>query len=125
MRLNRLPTLRDVSSPPPPARSSRAAGRGRGWGALRFNRAILVCGSAPHPNPPHHLQEQMGGGGAPRLPHAHAPISSEQAVAFDTEQETTMQTKIRYLAFLSETPDQLADFYARHLDLKEMGRSIH
>jgi catechol 2,3-dioxygenase-like lactoylglutathione lyase family enzyme len=34
-----------------------------------------------------------------------------------------MRARIRYLAFLSDTPDGLADFYARHLDLRELGRS--
>ena len=32
-------------------------------------------------------------------------------------------SRIRYLAFLSDEPGDLADFYARHLDLKELGRS--
>lgn len=36
-----------------------------------------------------------------------------------------MQTRIRYLAFLSESPGELADFYGRHFDLKELGRSNH
>jgi catechol 2,3-dioxygenase-like lactoylglutathione lyase family enzyme len=34
-----------------------------------------------------------------------------------------MQARIRHLAFLSDTPGSLADFYVRHLDLKELGRS--
>ena len=34
-----------------------------------------------------------------------------------------MKARIRYLAFLSETPGELAEFYARHLDLDEIGRS--
>jgi catechol 2,3-dioxygenase-like lactoylglutathione lyase family enzyme len=36
-----------------------------------------------------------------------------------------MKARIRYLAFLSETPAELAEFYERHLDLKELGRSNH
>lgn len=34
-----------------------------------------------------------------------------------------MKARIRYLAFLSDEPAALADFYARHLDLDEVGRS--
>ena len=36
-----------------------------------------------------------------------------------------MQSRIRYLAFLSDSPGDLADFYGRHLDLEELGRSNH
>jgi len=36
-----------------------------------------------------------------------------------------MQSRIRYLAFLSDSPGELADFYGRHLDLRELGRSNH
>ncbi len=31
--------------------------------------------------------------------------------------------RLRYLAYLSEDPDMMADFYARHLELEELGRS--
>lgn len=31
--------------------------------------------------------------------------------------------RLRYLAFLSEDPDRMADFYGRHLALEELGRS--
>lgn len=34
-----------------------------------------------------------------------------------------MNARIRYLAFLSDAPAELAAFYARHLDLDEVGRS--
>ncbi|MDX1485670.1 MAG: VOC family protein [Alphaproteobacteria bacterium] len=34
-----------------------------------------------------------------------------------------MNARIRYLALLSDRPDDLASFYARHLDLEELGRS--
>jgi len=34
-----------------------------------------------------------------------------------------MPSRIRYLAFLSDSPDELADFYRRHLELRELGRS--
>src|SRR5690242_20691411 len=34
-----------------------------------------------------------------------------------------MNARIRYLAYLSDDPDALAGFYARHLDLDEVGRS--
>lgn len=36
-----------------------------------------------------------------------------------------MKARIRYLAFLSDKPAELAEFYARHLDLNELGRSNH
>ena len=31
--------------------------------------------------------------------------------------------RLRYLAYLSEDPDMMADFYSRHLQLEELGRS--
>ncbi|TDI64818.1 MAG: hypothetical protein E2O90_08930 [Alphaproteobacteria bacterium] len=31
--------------------------------------------------------------------------------------------RLRYLAYLSEDPDMMADFYIRHLELEELGRS--
>ncbi|MDX1485045.1 MAG: VOC family protein [Alphaproteobacteria bacterium] len=31
--------------------------------------------------------------------------------------------RLRYLAYLSEDPDMMADFYGRHLELEELGRS--
>src|SRR5690348_8138650 len=34
-----------------------------------------------------------------------------------------MKARIRYLAYLSDAPDELAGFYARHLGLDELGRS--
>ena len=34
-----------------------------------------------------------------------------------------MKARIRYLAYLSDAPDELASFYSRHLDLDEVGRS--
>jgi hypothetical protein len=34
-----------------------------------------------------------------------------------------MQARIRYVAYLSDKPAVLADFYARHLDFEEVGRS--
>lgn len=34
-----------------------------------------------------------------------------------------MKARIRYLSFLSDAPGELAAFYARHLDLDEVGRS--
>ncbi|HTI85304.1 MAG TPA: VOC family protein [Alphaproteobacteria bacterium] len=34
-----------------------------------------------------------------------------------------MKARIRYLAYLSDNPDELAGFYARHLDLDELGRT--
>ncbi len=35
-----------------------------------------------------------------------------------------MLARIRYLSFLSDKPDELAAFYARHLDFDERGRSV-
>lgn len=36
-----------------------------------------------------------------------------------------MQARLRYLAFLTDNPGELADFYLRHLDIEELGRSNH
>lgn len=33
--------------------------------------------------------------------------------------------RIRYIAILSEKPDELAKFYRRFLEMKEIGKSVH
>lgn len=36
-----------------------------------------------------------------------------------------MKARVRYLAFLSDNPTELGDFYIRHFKLEELGRSNH
>jgi catechol 2,3-dioxygenase-like lactoylglutathione lyase family enzyme len=39
------------------------------------------------------------------------------------EREAAIKARVRYLAFLSDDPAELADFYVRHFKLEELGRS--
>jgi catechol 2,3-dioxygenase-like lactoylglutathione lyase family enzyme len=36
-----------------------------------------------------------------------------------------MNAQLRYLAFISNDPDTLSDFYTRHFGLEKLGRSEH